>query len=197
MSKVKLPITGNPDADQLLTDNPLALLLGMLLDQQVTMEKAFSGPAVLAERLGHLDAARIAAMDLDEFIAVCAQTPAIHRYPTSMGTRVWEACVFISERYDNDASKLWKRVRDGATLLTRVREVPGFGDEKSRIFVALLAKRFGRRPQGWELASEPFGDDQPRSVADVYDEASLLAVREAKKAAKAKKKAAAAAKVTA
>ena len=114
-----------------------------------------------------------------------------------MGTRVWEACVFISERYDNDASKLWKRVRDGATLLTRVREVPGFGDEKSRIFVALLAKRFGRRPQGWELASEPFGDDQPRSVADVHDEASLLAVREAKKAAKAKKKAAAAAKVTA
>ncbi|NLA36725.1 MAG: Fe-S cluster assembly protein HesB [Actinobacteria bacterium] len=191
MSKVKLPITGDPGADQLLTDSPLALLLGMLLDQQITMEKAFAGPAVLAERLGHLDARRVAAMPLDEFIAVCAQTPAIHRFPKSMGTRVWEACAFIAERYDGDASKLWKRVGDGAELYRRVREVPGFGDEKTRIFIALLAKRFGRKPAGWELAADPFGDANPRSIADVRDATTLAAVREWKKAAKAAAKSAA------
>lgn len=190
MAKVKLPITGDPAADQLLTDSPLALLLGMLLDQQITMEKAFAGPAVLAERLGGLDARRIAAMPLEEFVAVCGQPPAIHRFPKSMGTRVWEACAFLTDRYDGDASKLWKRVGDGGELYRRVREVPGFGDEKTRIFIALLAKRFGRAPEGWQLAADPFGDDNPRSVADVRDAASLAAVRDWKKAAKAAKAAA-------
>ena len=190
MAKVKLPITGDPTADQLLTDSPLALLLGMLLDQQITMEKAFAGPAVLAERLGGLDARQIAAMPLEEFVAVCAQPPAIHRFPKSMGTRVWEACAFLTDQYDGDASKLWKRVGNGGELYRRVREVPGFGDEKTRIFIALLAKRFGRTPDGWQLAAEPFGDANPRSVADVHDAASLAAVRDWKKAAKAAKAAA-------
>lgn len=191
MPSVKLPITGDPDADQLLTDNPLALLLGMLLDQQVPMERAFAGPNTLASRLdGSLDARTIAAMDLDEFLAICSQTPAIHRYPTSMGTRVHDVCTFLVERYDGDASKLWKRVRTGDDLYRRIREVPGFGDEKSRIFVALLAKRFGRKPDGWEAAADPFGDHNPRSVADVKNAATLTAVREWKQAAKAAKKAA-------
>lgn len=190
MAKVKLPITGDAEADRLLSENPLALLLGMLLDQQITMEKAFSGPAVLADRLGGLDAAAIAEMPLDDFIAVCSQTPAIHRFPKSMGTRIWEACRFITERWNGDASRIWKRVKDADELYRRLREVPGFGDEKTRIFIALLAKRFGRTPEGWQRVAEPFGDDVPRSVADVNDETSLIAVREWKKAQKAAKRAA-------
>ena len=189
MAKATIPITGDPAADQLLVDEPLALLLGMLLDQQVPMEWAFKGPFTLRERLGgRLDAAEIAAMDCDEFVTICCDKPAIHRFPGSMGKRVWEACVHIVEHYDGDAERVWKGVRSGDELFGRLRAIPGFGEEKSKIFMAILAKRFGKRPAGWEEAAAPFSDAQPRSVADVADAASLARVREWKKMMKAAKK---------
>src|SRR5262245_58405969 len=161
-----IPITGDPDADQLLVQEPLALLIGMLLDQQVPMEWAFRGPATLKERLGgHLDAHEIAAMEPEAFVAICADKPAIHRFPGSMGKRVWELCRVLVERYDGDAAKVWKGVRSGEQLYDRLRELPGYGDEKARIFMAILAKRMGKRPAGWEEAAAPFSDEQPRSVA--------------------------------
>jgi uncharacterized HhH-GPD family protein len=185
-----IPITGDAEADQLLVREPLALVLGMLLDQQVPMEWAFKGPATLKERLGGtLDARAIAAMDPEEFVAICAARPAIHRFPGSMGKRAWELCRFVTDHYDGDAEKIWKGVRSGETLYARVRELPGYGDEKAKIFVAILAKRMGKRPAGWEEAAAPFSDEQPRSVADVADAESLQRVREWKKAMKAAKKA--------
>lgn len=184
-----LPITGDTDADALLINEPFALVVGMLLDQQVPMEWAFKGPATLKTRLGgRLDAAEIAAMDVDEFIVVCATKPAIHRFPASMGRRVWELSSFVVDRYDGDAGRIWKGVRSGETLYQRLRCLPGFGDEKAKIFMAILAKRFGKRPSGWEEAAAPFSDDEPRSVADVGDAASLARVREWKRAAKAAKR---------
>lgn len=183
-----LYITGEPDADRLLNTDGLALLLGMLLDQQVPMEWAFKGPATLHERLGHLDAARIAAMDPEAFVAVCCDKPAIHRFPASMGRRIHELCVALTDRYDGDATHLWAGVTDGADLYARLRELPGYGEEKSMIFLALLAKRQGVAPAGWREAAGKFGDDVPRSVADISDPVSLGKVREWKKAQKAAKK---------
>jgi len=184
-----LPITGDTDADALLINEPFALVIGMLLDQQVPMEWAFKGPTTLKTRLGgRLDATDIAAMDVDEFIGVCATKPAIHRFPASMGRRVWELSSFVVDHYDGDAGRIWKGVRSGETLYQRLRGLPGFGDEKAKIFMAILAKRFGKRPAGWEEAAAPFSDDEPRSVADVADAASLARVREWKKTAKAAKK---------
>lgn len=184
-----LPITGDDEADRLLERDPLALVVGMLLDQQVPMEWAFRGPATLAERLGgRLDAEQIAAMDVDDFVAVCTQKPAIHRFPGSMGKRVHELCTVVAERYDGDASRIWKGVRSADVLLGRLRELPGFGEEKSKIFLAILAKRLGRRPSGWEEAAAPFSDGEPRSVADVDSPESLQRVREWKQMMKAAKK---------
>jgi uncharacterized HhH-GPD family protein len=183
-----IPITGNPDADQLLVDDPLALLLGMLLDQQVPMEWAFTGPFTLRERLGHLDPHRIAAMSVEDFVGVCRDKPAIHRFPKSMGERIHAACTHVVETYDGDASRIWTEASDAADLHTRLREVPGYGDEKTKIFVAILAKRLGIRPDGWEQVAGPFADDTPRSVADVASEESLFEVRKWKKAQKAAKK---------
>jgi len=183
-----LPITGNPEADQLLVDDPLALLLGMLLDQQVPMEWAFTGPWTLRQRLGHLDAGEIAAMDVEAFVDVCRDKPAIHRFPKSMGERAHAVCEHLVERYDGDAARLWSDGADARTVYDRLREVPGYGDEKTKIFLAILAKRFGIRPEGWEQVAGPFADDTPRSVADVADEAALLEVRRWKKAQKAAKK---------
>jgi uncharacterized HhH-GPD family protein len=189
MPTATIPITGDADADALLVRDPLALVIGMLLDQQVPMEWAFRGPATLTTRLGgELDAKAIAAMDPDEFVAVCAAKPAIHRFPSSMGKRIWETCREITDRYDGDAQKIWKGVKSGDELYARLRELPGYGEEKSKIFMAILAKRLGVRPKGWEEVAAPFSDDQPRSVADVADEASLQRVREWKKAMKAAKK---------
>jgi len=189
MAATKLPITGDPDADRLLTDEPLALVIGMLLDQQVPMEWAFKGPFTLKARLGgRLDAAEIAAMDVEDFVSVCSAKPAIHRFPASMGRRVWELCTVVVDRYDGDAARIWKGVRSGDALYARIRELPGFGDEKAKILMAILAKRFGKRPAGWEIAAAPFSDDQPRSVADVADAASLAGVRDWKKAKKAAQK---------
>lgn len=183
-----LPITSDPDSDQLLADNPLALLLGMLLDQQVSMEVAFRGPSLLFQRLDGLDAATIAAMNPVKFAAVCSERPAVHRFPGAMAKRIQQVCAVVVAEYDGAAENLWVGVEDGRTLVRRVRDLPGFGEEKSKIFVALLAKRFGVRPVGWEQAAAPFSDDQPRSVADVADAESLQAVREWKKKMKAAKK---------
>ena len=183
-----LPITGNDEADRLLVEDPLALLLGMLLDQQVPMEWAFTGPFTLRERLGHLDAGQIAAMPVDEFVDVCREKPAIHRFPKSMGERAHAVCEHLVERYDGDASKLWSDAPDAKTLYARLREVPGYGDEKTKIFIAILAKRFDIRPEGWEQVAGAFADDTPRSVADVSSEEALMEVRRWKKAQKAAKK---------
>jgi uncharacterized HhH-GPD family protein len=180
-----LCIAQDPIADELLATSHLALLVGMLLDQQVPMETAFRGPAKLRERLGHLDAAEIAAMDTQAFADVMATPPAVHRYPGSMGGRVQALCRVIAEEYGDDASRVWSSVATGQELLTRVKALPGFGDQKARIFVALLGKQLGVRPAGWREAAGAYGDEgSTRSVADVRDQASLLAVRTFKQEAK-------------
>jgi uncharacterized HhH-GPD family protein len=181
-------ITGDPAADELLNADGTALLIGMLLDQQVPMEWAFTGPATLRARLGHLDPARIAAMDDESFVTVCCEKPAIHRFPASMGRRVHALCAAITERFDGQGAEVWSGVGTGAELSARLRTLPGFADEKTKIFIALLGKRFGVRPPGWEAAAGVFADEQPRSVADIHDAASLALVREWKKAAKAAKR---------
>ena len=179
-----LAVTGNADADKLLNTNPLALLLGMLLDQQVPMEWAFIGPYLLMERMGGLDAGVIAAMPEEEFLVICKGPRAIHRFWGSMGKRVQAVCRVIVDEYDGDASRIWTDANDGADLRTRLEALPGFGAEKSRIFIALLAKRMGVRPDGWQEASAPFGDEVARSVADVQSADTLALVREWKQARK-------------
>jgi uncharacterized HhH-GPD family protein len=183
-----LYITGDKSADALLNKDGTAMLIGMLLDQQVPMEWAFTGPATLKERLGHLDAKKIAAMDVEEFVTVCATKPAIHRFPASMGRRVHEVCVVLTESYAGQAENVWKGVADGDELYARLRALPGFGEEKAKIFIALLGKRMGVTPEGWRAAAGKFGDDSPRSVADIDGPESLGKVREWKKAQKAAKK---------
>lgn len=185
MTRGTLYVTGDPDADELLNTDANALLIGMLLDQQVTMELAFAGPAKLQARLGHLDPERIAAMDVDEFVAVCAAKPAVHRFPSSMGRRIHELCGVLAERYEGDAEQLWNDAGTGAELLERIRALPGFGAEKSQIMVALLAKTRSVTPTGWQDAAGAFGDDTPRSVADVDGPEALEKVREWKRARKA------------
>lgn len=181
-----LAITGDADADQLLNTDPLAVLLGMLLDQQIPMEWAFVGPSILKERLGgKLDAAEIAAMDPDEFFVHVKGPRALHRFPGSMGKRIQELCGALVEHYGGRAEAVWEDAGSGAELLARLKALPGFGEEKSKIFLALLAKRFGVTPAGWQEAATPFGDDVPRSVADIHDADSLTKVREWKKAKKA------------
>ncbi|CAM8644258.1 TIGR03252, uncharacterized HhH-GPD family protein [Acidimicrobiia bacterium] len=189
MATPTLPVTGIPEADHLLVTDPLALLIGMLLDQQVPMEWAFKGPWTLTERLGGLDARAIAAMDPDDFVAVFSEKPALHRFPGSMGKRTHELCVFVTENYDGDAGKIWKGVRTGDELYSRLRALPGYGDDKAKIFMAILAKRLGKKPVGWEQAAAPFSDEAPRSVADIGSAEGLLRVREFKKAQKAAAKA--------
>jgi uncharacterized HhH-GPD family protein len=186
-SSTTLPVTNNPEANRLLVTDPLALVLGMLLDQQVPMEWAFLGPHTLRGRLGGtLDAAAIAAMPVDELEAIFRDKPALHRYPGSMAKRAHAVCEHIVEQYDGDASRIWKRVKTGDELLARVKALPGYGDEKAKIFVAILAKRLGVRPAGWEAAAAPFSDGTPRSVADIDSPEALERVREFKKAQKAK-----------
>jgi uncharacterized HhH-GPD family protein len=179
-----LHITGDPAADELLNTDANALIVGMLLDQQIPLEWAFRGPSTLRERLGHLDPTRIAAMDEDDVVAVCSRKPAIHRFPASMGRRIHALCRTLADDADGSADQLWADGPDGATLARRLRALPGFGPEKTEIFIALLAKRFGIRPDGWERAAGVFADDEPRSIADCADEASLGAVRAWKQAQK-------------
>ena len=181
-----LAITGDPDADALLVADPLALTIGMLLDQQVPMEWAFRGPATLKARLGgRLDATEIAAMPEAELVAVFSAKPALHRFPGSMGKRTHALCRFLVDEYDGDAAAVWTGARSGADLLARVRALPGFGEEKAKIFCAMLAKRFGVKPRGWAQATAPFSDKTPRSVADIDSPESLARVRAWKKAQKA------------
>jgi uncharacterized HhH-GPD family protein len=181
-----LAITGDAEADALLVQEPLALVIGMLLDQQVPMEWAFRGPATLKERLGgRLDAVTIAAMSEDEFVALFSAKPALHRFPGSMGKRTHALCRYIVDEYGGDAAALWTGVATGNELVARMQAVPGFGAEKAKIFSALLAKRFGVRPPGWEEATAPFSDATPRSVADIDSPEALERVRAWKKAQKA------------
>ncbi|MEU2001131.1 HhH-GPD-type base excision DNA repair protein [Rhodococcus sp. NPDC019627] len=191
-----LNLVGDPEADALLASDPLALLVGMLLDQQVPMETAFAGPKKLADRLGGLEVHRIAEMDPEEFAAVCAQTPAVHRFPGSMATRIQSLCAFLVENYDGSVEALWTDGDpDGKEVLKRLKALPGYGDQKARIFLALLGKQIGVEPQGWREAAGDYGTDgSRRSIADVVDEKSLHEVREFKKAAKAEAKKEAAAK---
>ena len=178
-------ITGRVDADALLNSDGTALLIGMLLDQQVPMEWAFTGPATLLARLGHLDAQRIAAMEQDAFVAVCCIKPAIHRFPAAMGRRIHELCRVLTERFEGSGEQVWAGASTGDELYAQLRTLPGYGEEKAQIFVAILGKRLGVQPRGWREAAGKFGDDTPRSVADISDSASLAVVREWKKAAKA------------
>ena len=187
-----IAITGEPAADALLDRDPFALLAGMLLDQQFPMERAFAGPQKIAERLGvdYLDPAFIAAQDPEAFAALCATPPAVHRYPGSMAGRLQALAAVIVEQYDGDASALWTGASTGADLLARLRALPGFGETKARIFVALLGKQRGVRPSGWQEAAGAYAEKgSHRSVADVVDADSLAKVRafkqEQKRAAKA------------
>jgi uncharacterized HhH-GPD family protein len=186
VARPTFPITGDPAADALLVADPLALIIGMLLDQQVPMEWAFRGPATLSARLGGLDAARIAAMSPEAIEAVFKEKPALHRYPGSMAKRTLALCRHVVDSYGGDAAKIWRGVRDPEVLFERLRALPGYGDEKAKIMLAILAKRFGRAPAGWEAVARPFSDDKPRSVADVDSPESLTRVREWKRAQKAK-----------
>jgi uncharacterized HhH-GPD family protein len=189
MTTGTLPVTGEPEADRLLVDNPLALLIGMLLDQQVPMEWAFRGPLTLKERLGgSLDAETITALGADKVEAVFREKPAMHRYPGSMGQRTHALSAYIVEHYGGDAAAIWRDAPSGAEVYRRLRELPGYGEEKAKILLAILGKRLGVAAPGWEEAAAPFSDDTPRSVADVDSEATLARVREFKKAQKAKKK---------
>jgi uncharacterized HhH-GPD family protein len=194
MARIALHISGDAEADDLVSRDPLALLIGMVLDQQVTIEKAFSSPAVLARRLGGsgpLDAASIAAMEPDDLAAVFKERPALHRYPGSMAGRVQNVCRAVVEEYGGEADAIWKEVRSGEELMGRLRALPGFGEQKARIFAALLGKQLGVRPEGWQEASSPYGDPGTHlSVADIVDAESLATVRATKKAAKARARAA-------
>jgi uncharacterized HhH-GPD family protein len=184
-----IPITNNDEANELLVSDPFALLVGMLLDQQVPMEWAFAGPYTLKGRLGgELDAAKLAAMSPEEVEAVFKEKPALHRFPGSMGKRTHAVAVFVTETYDGDTARIWTTARDGADLYARLRELPGYGDEKAKIFMAILAKRFGVKPKGWEKAAAPFSDDVPRSVADIDSAEAFQRVKAFKKEMKAKGK---------
>jgi uncharacterized HhH-GPD family protein len=160
----------------------------MLLDQQVPMSWAFRGPASLSARLGGLDAGKIAAMSEDDVVAAFRDKPALHRYPGSMGKRTHALCRVIADDYDGDAANVWRGVTDPKDLLARLKVLPGYGDEKAKIFLAVLGKRFGVAPAGWEKVATPFGDASPRSVADVDSPEALLRVRAWKKEQKAKGK---------
>jgi len=187
MSATRMHLTGDDRADALLASDGNALLIGMVLDQQVPMEKAFSGPAVIAERMGgQLDVAALAAADPEEFAALCSRPPAVHRFPGSMAGRVQGVCRVLVESYGGDAVNLWTDVPSGVELRKRIAALPGFGAQKAAIFVALLGKQYGVQPPGWREAAGAFGAAGSRiSVADVVDEESLGQVRAAKKAAKA------------
>ena len=178
-------ITGDAHADQVLTDSPFALLVGMMLDQQYPMEHAFRGPAKVLDRFGSIEPGDIAAADPERFAELSSTPPAIHRFPGSMAARLQELARIVVEQYDGDAARIWSGATDGKDLLKRVQALPGFGKQKSQIFVALLAKQLGVRPDGWEDVVGAYAEDGYRSVADVVDEASLQKVRDHKKEMKA------------
>lgn len=178
-----LLLTGDPAADQLLSEDPFALLTGMLLDQQIPMEVAFTGPRKIAERLGGLDPSLIADHDPQEFAALCAETPAVHRFPGSMAKRIQDLAREIVETYHGDTAALWTSGDpDGAEVLRRLRALPGFGEQKAKIFLALLGKQYGVTPRGWRAVAGDYGKAGAHmSVADVVDKESLDRVRAYKK----------------
>lgn len=182
-------ITGDPAADKLLDDNPFAICVAMLLDQQYPMEHAFRGPAKILDRFGTLDPAAIATAEPDAFADLCATPPAIHRYGRSMAGRVQALAQVVVEEYDGDASRIWTDAKSGEALFARLTALPGYGEQKAKIFVALLAKQLDVKPRGWTTVSGDYSKKGYRSVADVVDADSLKKVRDFKKAAKAEAKA--------
>jgi uncharacterized HhH-GPD family protein len=205
-AKHELHFTGDEAADALLSRDPFALLAGMLLDQQFPMERAFSGPWRLVQRLDAdarssggtreaapsvgLDPQRVAALDAEEFAGLMATPPVVHRYPRSMAARLQTLARYVIDTYDGDASALWSTASSGQELLARLKALPGFGEQKARIFVAVLGKRLGVQPDGWREAAGPYGEEgSHRSVADVDDADSLARVRAFKQAEKESKKA--------
>ncbi|WP_438292674.1 HhH-GPD-type base excision DNA repair protein [Streptomyces sp. HUAS TT7] len=183
-----LRLAQQPEADELLGRSPLAALVGMLLDQQVPMEWAFSGPYTIARRMGadDLDAGAIAAYDPEAFAEILKEKPAVHRYPGSMAKRIQQLCQFLVEEYGGDAAGVWTGVGTGAELLARLKALPGFGEQKAKIFLALLGKQLGVRPKGWREAAGPYGEANCfRSVADITGPESLTKVRAYKQEAKA------------
>ena len=186
---MSIRITQDDHADQVLSDSSFALLIGMMLDQQYPMEHAFRGPAKVLDRFGSFEPAAIAAADPEEFAALCATPPAIHRFPGSMAARLQEVARIVEQDYGGDASRIWTEASDARELMKRVQALPGFGKQKAQIFVALLAKQLGVRPDGWEQQVGAYSDDGFRSVADVVDAESLQKVRDHKKQMKAAAKA--------
>ena len=181
-----IAITGDTEADQLLTDDPFALVMGMLLDQQFPMERAFSGPARLRERFGSLDPAAIADADAESFADLCAEPPAVHRYARSMAGRIQALARIVVDEHDGDVTRLWTEATSGKDLLRRIKALPGFGEQKAKIFLALLGKQYGFTGAGWREASAPYGEEgSHRSVADIVSPESLTLVREHKRAMKA------------
>lgn len=184
----KLCIAQEPEADALLAREPLALLIGMLLDQQIPIEVAFKGPKKLYDRLGGLDAHVIAGMDPDEFVTLACQPPAIHRYGAMMAKRVHALCRYVVDEYDGDTAAIWQRGKPtGAEVLRRLKDLPGYAERKAQIFLALLGKQLGVQPYGWRKAAGDFGKlNSHLSAADVTSPESLLVVRAFKKQLKAK-----------
>jgi uncharacterized HhH-GPD family protein len=181
-----LQIAQDEHADEVLSSNPFALLAGMLLDQQFPMERAFAGPAKVLDRFGTLDPEAVASADPEAFAALCAEPPAVHRVPGSMAARIQALAAHVVEEYGGDAARLWQEAPTGPELLRRLQRLPGFGRQKSQIFVALLGKQLGVRPEGWEEAAGDYSETGSfRSVADVVDGASLERVRAFKKEKKA------------
>jgi uncharacterized HhH-GPD family protein len=183
----QLHLAGDNAADELLARDPFALITGLLLDQQIPMEWAFTGPYTIASRLGvaKLDPAAISEVDPDEFAKVMAGPPAVHRYPKSMGERVQKLAAYVNETYGGDPALLWLEATSGADLLRRAKAMPGYGEQKAKILVALLGKQFGVRPEGWREAAGAYGDQgSRRSIADVVDDTTLTEVREFKREAK-------------
>lgn len=178
-----MQLAQDSDADALLSSDPFALLIGMLLDQQVPMETAFAGPKKIADRMGGLDAADIAACDPEQFAALCSEKPAVHRFPGAMAKRIQALAQVVVDRYGGDAAGLWTvDDPDGAELLRRLKALPGFGDQKAKIFLALLGKQYGVTPAGWREAAGDYGvAGSHLSIADVVDAGSLERVRATKK----------------
>nr|WP_269327802.1 HhH-GPD-type base excision DNA repair protein [Kineosporia mesophila] len=189
---MRIRLAQQETADELLGRDPFALLTGMLLDQQVPMEKAFAGPRLIADRLGTdgLDPERVSATDPERFTEIMSGPPAVHRYPKSMGARVQDLARAVVEEYEGDAAAIWRDVTTGTELYQRLNALPGFGPQKAKIFVALLGKQAAVRPEGWRKAAGDYGLEGFRSVADVTDDDSLLKVRDHKKSVKAAAKAA-------
>ncbi len=184
--KASLRIAQDPVADEVLSTDPFGLVVGMLLDQQFPMERAFAGPAKLLERFGSLDPAIIAVADPEEFATLCATPPAIHRYGRSMAGRIQALAAVVVETFSGDAERIWTEASSGTDLLARLNALPGFGEQKARIFAALLGKQLGVRPEGWADAIGPYAETGSyRSVADVVGPESLDKVRAYKKDARA------------